>query len=128
MAKKNLAEFNNIKFIQGAVENIKLKGNDYDAVFSCFLFHELPLPIRNAICKQSRGYLKKNGFFGIVDSIQKNDDLDLEWALDQFPIDFHEPFFKNYINSPLPKILKDNDFKSVSTEIGFLSKVVYGIK
>jgi ubiquinone/menaquinone biosynthesis C-methylase UbiE len=127
-AKTNLSEFKRINFFQGAAEKLPFPSGSFDAVVSCFLFHELPQDIRKDVVDSAFIALKKNGFFGLIDSLQKNDDEAFEWALKQFPMDFHEPFFKNYVNHPLEALIEESGLKNVQSEVGFLSKAVSGVK
>ena len=127
-ARERLAKFKRIDFVQGAAEDLNFKDESFDAVYSCFLFHELPLNIREAVLKESLRLLKPLGFCGLVDSLQKNDDVDFQWALDQFPQDFHEPFYKNYTQISMEMLLEKASFKNIQSEIGFLSKAVSGVK
>jgi len=48
--------------------------------------------------------------------------------LEQFPKDFHEPFYKDYTQKPMESLLDSHGLSSVTTEIGFLSKVVSAVK
>lgn len=128
MAQENLKQFKRINYSQGAGEKTDFKSNSFDAVFSCFLFHELPSDVRLEMSHEAHRILKKQGFFGCVDSLQYNDDPEFNWALDQFPIDFHEPFFKDYTRKPLDQVWKKNKFNHVETQIGFLAKCVTGVK
>ena len=127
-ARENLKDFKNINYIQGAAENLPFKESTFDAVVSCFLFHELPMDVRIQVLQQSLQFLKAGGFLGLVDSIQKNDDKEFQWALKQFPLDFHEPFYKNYVSHPMETLLADVGLKIVQSEAGFLSKAVSGVK
>lgn len=127
-AKSNLTDFKRINFLQGAAEKLPFPKDSFDAVVSCFLFHELPQNIRSEVVQSGMAVLKTNGFYGLVDSLQKNDDAEFEWALKQFPVDFHEPFFKNYVDHPLEALLDESGLKNVQSEVGFLSKVVSGVK
>ena len=63
-----------------------------------------------------------------MDSLQENDDAEFQWALEQFPQDFHEPFYKNYTQNPLEDLMSAAGLKNVQSEIGFLSKVVSSVK
>ncbi|MBC7421277.1 MAG: class I SAM-dependent methyltransferase [Bdellovibrio sp.] len=127
-AREQLKEFKNINFVQGAAENLPFKEGTFDAVVSCFLFHELPMNIRQEVLAEGFDFLKSGGFLGLVDSIQKNDDKEFQWALKQFPLDFHEPFYKNYVQNPMEALLADAGLKNVQSEAGFLSKAVCGVK
>ena len=127
-AQKKLAEFKRVDYAQGLAENLQFKDQTFDAVFSCYLFHELPEKIRDQVVAEKYRVLKENGFLGIVDSIQTDDDSTLNWALEQFPVDFHEPFYKNYVGAKLEDILIKYDLREVSTEIAFLTKIVSAVK
>ncbi len=127
-AKKNLSNFKRIDFLQGQGEDLSFKNENFDVVYSCFLFHELPLHVREAVLKESKRLLKPMGLFGMVDSLQNNDDADFQWALKQFPQDFHEPFFKNYTQVSMESMLEEAGLKNIQSEIGFLSKAVSGVK
>ena len=128
LSQENLKNFKRINYIQGGGEKTDFKPGSFDAVFSCFLFHELPSAVRLELTGEAYRILKNQGLFGCVDSLQQNDDPELNWALDQFPIDFHEPFFKDYTHKPLAQIFKKNKFKHIKSEIGFLAKCVTGVK
>ncbi|MBC7742478.1 MAG: class I SAM-dependent methyltransferase [Bdellovibrionaceae bacterium] len=127
-ARERLKDFKNINFVQGAGEKLTFKPKTFNAVVSCFLFHELPMAVREKVLAESLRCLKPMGFLGLVDSIQKNDDQEFQWALKQFPLDFHEPFYKNYVQHPMETQLELLGLKNVQTEVGFLSKAVSGIK
>jgi ubiquinone/menaquinone biosynthesis C-methylase UbiE len=127
-ARERLKDFKNIKFVQGPAEKLKFKAKTFDAVVSCFLFHELPMPIREKVLSEAKRCVQASGFIGMVDSIQKNDGPEFQWALKQFPLDFHEPFYKNYVQHPMEAQFETLGLKNVQTELGFLSKAVTGIK
>ena len=67
---------------------------------------------------------KPGALVGVVDSLQKDDDADFEWALKQFPLDFHEPFFKSYVENPLQNLFAEVGLVGIEKKIGFLSKSV----
>lgn len=127
-ARKKLMQFNRVNYVQAAAEHLPFKDQSFDVVYSCFLFHELPHNIRQDVLTESNRVAKDNSFIGAVDSIQLGDDVDFQWALDQFPQDFHEPFYKNYVQNPLEVDLQNVGLKNVQTKVGFLSKVVSGLK
>lgn len=128
MASQNLKDFKRINYVQGPGEKTDFKSASFDAVFSCFLFHELPADVRLEMNQEAHRLLKAQGFYGCVDSLQYNDDPEFNWALEKFPIDFHEPFFKDYTRKPLNQLMEKTKFKTIETQIGFLSKCVTGIK
>lgn len=127
-AQKNLSGFKRISYVQGLAEDLQFKENSFDAVFSCFLFHELPEKIRHQVIKEKMRVLKNNGLVAVIDSIQKDDDPALNWALDQFPVDYHEPFYKNYSEKKLEAVFNKFEIADTSVELAFLTKIVSGTK
>ncbi len=126
-AQVRLGSFHRIDYMQGKGEALPLVDGTFDAVFSCFLFHELPSDVRVAMVQEGRRLLKPNGLYGMVDSLQWDDDSEFNWALEQFAKDFHEPFYKDYTQKPLETLLKEAGLTDVQAEIGFLSKAVTGV-
>jgi len=124
-AQDNLSSFSNINFHVGKGEELDFKSETFDAVVSVFLFHELPLKIREDLIKESKRVLKNGGFFGLVDSLQMDDISELNWALKEFPKSFHEPFYINYVKNPIEKIVQQVfEIDSIKTSSHFLSKCV----
>lgn len=127
-AQANLSEFERLDFVQGAAENLPFQDGKFDFIYSCFLFHELPIEIRRQVVEESFRVLKPGGHMGLVDSVQKEDAKDLEWALSQFPVDFHEPFYQNYTQNPMEGLMHYRGFVKIHKEQGFFSKAVLGQK
>ncbi|QDK45936.1 class I SAM-dependent methyltransferase [Bdellovibrio sp. ZAP7] len=127
-ARKNLVNFRGLDFVQGAAEELPFKEGHFDFVYSCFLFHELPAEVRDAAVLEGMRVLKPGGYYGLVDSVQKDEAKDLNWALEQFPKDFHEPFYKNYSLHPIENLLKDVGFLDLRKDTGFFSKAVLAQK
>ncbi len=127
-AQKRLQNFRRIDYVQGQAEKLNFTEHSFDAVVSCFLFHELPNEIRKQVIIEGQRVLKPLGFYGLIDSLQENDDVDFQWALERFPQDFHEPFYKNYTQNPMEIMFDELGLKNIQTEIGFLSKAVSGVK
>ncbi len=63
-----------------------------------------------------------------VDSVQKEDAKEFEWALEQFPVDFHEPFYKNYVMNPMEGLMLYRGFTKIHKDRGFFAKAVIGEK
>ena len=127
-AQKDLTDLPGINFIQAHAEDLPYKDQTFDLVYSCFLFHELPMAARQAVVSETKRVLKPNGYWGFVDSLQNNDDLDLQWAIDTFPADFHEPFYKNYSQNPIETLLAESQLELSGRAIGFFSKAVLAKK
>ena len=62
------------------------------------------------------------GFFGLVDSLQKGDDPDLDWALDFFPREFHEPYYAHYAANPMEPIVESEGFGGIESGTGYMAK------
>jgi ubiquinone/menaquinone biosynthesis C-methylase UbiE len=127
-ARQRLKDHVNIDFIQGDGAKLPFNSGSFDAVVSCFLFHELPKEERKKVLQESHRVLKPSGFMGLIDSIQKDDNADLNWALDDFPLRFHEPFYKNYILTPMEHLTHEAGFHDIHTQTGYFAKAVWGRK
>lgn len=127
-AQDNLHEFDRLDFVQGAAEDLPFQDGKFDLVYSCFLFHELPHEIRRQAIREGFRVLKPGGCYGLVDSLQKEDTRDFEWALEQFPVDFHEPFYKNYTQNPMEGLLNAAGFTDLRKDQGFFAKALLARK
>ncbi len=127
-AQENLADLNRIDFVQGKAEDLPFLAEQFDVVYSCFLFHELPQAIRTKVIDESFRTLKEGGYMGFVDSVQKDEAKELEWALEQFPVDFHEPFYKNYSQNPMEDLITSRGFVGLRKDKGFFAKAVLAQK
>ena len=127
-ARSSLKNFSKVDFVQCAGESLPFPDQEFDFVYSCFLFHEIPKEIRQKVVEESLRVLKPNAFMGIVDSIQQGDLPEMSLGLERFPQDFHEPFYKNYIQNPLEKLLNRPNSKLVDSELGFFSKALLAQK
>lgn len=124
-SREQLKGFKNIDFVHGFGEDLPFKNHQFDLVYSCFLFHELPVSVRKKVLEESKRVLKPKGLLGFVDSIQLGDDHKMDWALKQFPKDFHEPFYKDYIQRPMKDLLEEVGISGqLDQKIGFFSKAL----
>jgi ubiquinone/menaquinone biosynthesis C-methylase UbiE len=128
MAQKKLADRPRIDFVQSDGSHLPFQDGEFDAVYSVFLFHELPLQERLAVLHESMRVLKPGGWIGLVDSIQMGDRRDFEQFLLAFPQQFHEPFYRNYVQHPISKLLEQVGAQGVGMERGFFSKACWGTK
>lgn len=127
LARDRLRGQSHLDFIQCFGEKLPFQNEEFDVVYSCFLFHELPQDIRRQVLAETQRVLKPNGFVGIVDSLQRGDDPEMDIWLDGFPKNFHEPYYKNYIENKLEDVLVQS-FQKIEKDTGFLSKVVWAQK
>ncbi len=127
-AQKRLQDFRKINFVTANATDLPFQDASFDVVLSCFLFHELPLDVRRRVLDESWRVLRSGGWCGLVDSIQLGDKPRLDFGLESFPIDFHEPFFKNYTQHPVEKMWAERGFTNIQGDFGFFSKMVCGTK
>ena len=127
-ARKFSIKTSNVDFVQGDATQLNFKDESFHGAFSVFMFHELPRKEREEVIAEAFRVLTPGGQFVIVDSLQWNDNPALNWGLERFPQDFHEPFFKNYVKTPLEELLVKSGFKVVHKELGLLAKCVVGEK
>jgi ubiquinone/menaquinone biosynthesis C-methylase UbiE len=128
VAQRKLRDLDHIRFAQADGAHLPYGDGEFDAVYSVFLFHELPLTARREILGESLRVLKGGGFLGLVDSIQTGDKALLDPILLEFPQEFHEPFYRNYIAHPMEGLLKAAGLQGVHKETGFTSKICWGKK
>lgn len=127
-ARQKLSAHSRIDFVQADGSQLPFKPRQFDAVFSVFLFHELPWAMRKAVLRESLRVARPGGFLGVVDSLQWGDQPELDGMLEQFPKYFHEPFFRNYLDRPLETHLAEIGLRQIRKSEGFLSKACWGKK
>lgn len=117
-----------VNIVQAAAEDLLFKDNSFDALTCVFLFHELPTEVRKKVLAEVLRVLKPGGIFIAVDSIQNGDVPEYAWALEKFPQDYHEPFYRSYTAWPMTEAFSEAGLKDVQSERGFFSKCVWGFK
>lgn len=123
-AQVSLREFSRHDFLEADAEKLPFADSTVDAIYSVFLFHELPMEVRKSVLKEGIRLLKAGGFYGLVDSLQMGDVPVFDRALEQFPIEYHEPFYKNYIENQMASLLEEAGLVVEETGSGFFSKYV----
>ena len=127
-AQEELSGFNHIDFVEANASDLSFKDETFDAVYSVFLFHELPMSERRAVIRETQRVLKPGGFHGMIDSLQIGDAPQFDNSLEQFPQNFHEPFYKNYVQTPMEAEFQSGGVTVEDVKIGFFSKCVSGKK
>ncbi len=127
LARDRLRGQSHLDFVQCFGEKLPFRNEEFDVVYSCFLFHELPQEVRKEVLAEIHRVLKPNGYVGIVDSLQLKDDPDMDIWLEGFPRNFHEPFYKNYIENKLEDVVS-SFFQKIEMDFGFLSKALWAQK
>lgn len=124
VAQENLKAFPKIDFLQGDGTDLEFKDETFDAVISVYTFHEWPRKERETVIREAFRVLKPNGILVFADSLQMDDQPDLNWALERFPKIYHEPFYKDYLNNPLEKMVFDVTGAETNMEHALFTKVV----
>ena len=119
---KDRLQSDKIEFVSAKGEDLPFKDAEFDFVFSVYLFHELPRSIRLKVLAETKRVLKPSGLIAICDSLQRNDDPALNGVLENFALDYHEPFYKDYTLWNVQEALENLLFKTVVTRTHLLSK------
>ncbi len=119
-AKKVCADLVSTHFFQADASELPFESHTFDAVSATFLWHELPNDIRKKALQECMRVLRRGGTFISVESLQLGDNPVLDPLLDQFPLEFHEPFFKSYAGQRLEET--EGFTTPFHRELGFLSK------
>ena len=98
---------------QANAENLPYVDGYFQAVCSVFLFHELPPGARQNVISEAFRVLAPGGTFIICDSIQKLDSPEFSTMMDNFPIAFHEPYFRHYTEDNLEERLASVGFQDI---------------
>lgn len=128
VAQRKLADLQRIDFLQADGAKLPFSDAHFDGAYSVFLFHELPLDARRGVLQEMIRVLKPGGCLGIVDSLQIGDLPELDPFLEIFPQDFHEPFFRNYIENKLEALFEAAGLGSIESGTGFFSKAISATK
>ncbi len=120
--KKARRRLKGVRFVEADAAKLPFKDEAYDLVFSVFMFHELPREVRNQVIQEVKRVLKPGGIFFYVDSLQLDDRPNFNHILRNFPRDFHEPYYLNYIESPMRDLIEPAGFRTLTTRFGFLAK------
>ncbi|MFO0745255.1 MAG: methyltransferase domain-containing protein [Myxococcota bacterium] len=123
-AQAHLAHVPELSLVAENAEAMPFADQTFDAVTSIFLFHELPSDARRAVMREALRVVKPGGLFAIVDSAQADDAAEIRWYLEQFPVLYHEPYFKGYLIDPLPDALREVGFEVLDSRPAFVSRVV----
>lgn len=125
VAQENLRDFDNVDFINGDATNLDFKDETFDAVYSVYTLHEWPRKEREKVVSEAYRVLKPGGLLLFADSLQFNDQPDLNWALERFPQVYHEPFYANYIKDKMEDLLKRITRQEAFHDHAFFTKLAW---
>jgi ubiquinone/menaquinone biosynthesis C-methylase UbiE len=109
-------------------EHMPFADGAFDIVTSVYLFHELPRNARRNVVREMHRVLRPGGLLVIEDSAQLAESGEIATALREFPREFHEPFYADYLGDPLEGMLADAGFEVSAVEPHLVAKVVVARK
>jgi SAM-dependent methyltransferase len=89
-----------------------------------YLFHELPRNARRNVVAELYRVVRPGGLVVIEDSAQDAESAEIADVLREFPREFHEPFYADYLEDDLAAILESAGFTVESVEPHLVAKVV----
>jgi ubiquinone/menaquinone biosynthesis C-methylase UbiE len=125
-ARKRLADVDELTLAVENAEALPWADATFDIVTSVYLFHELPRNARRNVVREMLRVVKPGGLVVIEDSAQPSESPDLAAVLHDFPREFHEPFYEDYLRDDLGALLEAGGFRDVLTRQALVAKVVVG--
>jgi ubiquinone/menaquinone biosynthesis C-methylase UbiE len=122
-AREVLADVPDVSFVAENAEQLPFRDGHFGIVTSVYLFHELPRPARRRVLAETFRVLEPGGLLVIEDSAQRAESGDLAYFLGRFSAEFHEPFYRDYIEDDLAGALAEAGFVVESVEPHYVAKV-----
>jgi len=123
-AREALPRELDVSLVCDNAEKLPFLDGSFDAVSSVFLLHEVPGEVRARVLAEMARALRPGGLMVVADSIQLADAPELRSEILGFPVRFHEPYYKSYVNDDLAKLLTDAGLRVTNTKLAFLTKIV----
>lgn len=123
-ARRHLGNLRPVAWLEGNAEALPFADASLDAATCVYLFHELPPAVRRTVARELARVLKPSGTLVFMDSLQLGDRPDYDRILEQFPVRFHEPYYRNYIIDDLDDVFSAAGLEARSHRRAFLSKVM----
>ncbi len=124
IARRRLAHVDEVALAVENAERLPFADATFDAATSVYLFHELPRNARRNVVRELYRVVRPGGLVVIEDSAQLAESPELETVLRQFPRDFHEPFYADYLEDDLAGVLAAQGFEPLAVEPQLVAKVV----
>ncbi len=127
-ARRRLAKVGEVALVVENAEALPYVDGHFDVVTSVYLFHELPRRARRNVVREMFRTLRPGGLVVLEDSAQMSDSPDIATVLGGFPEQYHEPYYREYLDDDLAALLAEVGFDVVSSEPHLVAKVVVGRK
>ncbi|HET6613115.1 MAG TPA: class I SAM-dependent methyltransferase [Kofleriaceae bacterium] len=127
-ARELLADLPEVSLVAENGENLPFVDGYFDVVTSVYLFHELPRAARRRVMAEAYRVLRPGGLIVLEDSGQISDSEDIAFFYHRFHRDFHEPYYKGYLQDDLEAGLAEVGFEVTAVETHLVSKVVIARK
>jgi ubiquinone/menaquinone biosynthesis C-methylase UbiE len=123
-AERVLTGVRDVSFVIENAEKLSFRDAEFDVATSTFLFHELPERARRNVLAEMKRTLRPGGLLVLEDAAQLVESAELRVFLENFSLGMNEPFFANYIATPLEDLVRAAGFVNLRTTTAFLSKVL----
>lgn len=128
LARKRLIDLEEVSLAVENGEALPWADGTFDVVTSTYMFHELPRNARRNVVREMFRVVRPGGLVVIEDSAQLAESPQLDGVLQNFPREFHEPFYEDYLEDDLAAILTECGFSVEETQAQLVAKVVFGRK
>lgn len=124
LARQRLAHVDELALAVENGEALPFADGAFDITTSVYLFHELPRNARRNVLREMFRVTKPGGIVVLEDSAQLAESSVIGGALRNFPAEFHEPFYQDYLEDDLAAALAEVGFVVESVESHLVAKVV----
>ncbi|HEY1557923.1 MAG TPA: class I SAM-dependent methyltransferase, partial [Kofleriaceae bacterium] len=124
LARKRLADVAELTLAVENAEALPWADGTFDVVTSVYLFHELPRRARRNVVSEIARVVRPGGLVVIEDSAQPSESPELAAVLHDFPREFHEPFYEDYLDDDLARLLGEAGLIVEAVEPHLVAKVV----
>jgi ubiquinone/menaquinone biosynthesis C-methylase UbiE len=124
VARRRLADVPELTLAVENGEALPWADATFDIVTSTYLFHELPRNARRNVVREMLRVVRPGGLLVLEDSAQLAESAEIATALHEFPREFHEPFYEDYLEDDLGALVLECGFAAPEVESHLVAKVV----
>lgn len=116
------------QLIQANAETLPYADRYFHGLTCVFLFHELPAQARQNVLNECFRVLQPGGVLVICDSMQLKDSPEFAPFMANFPLLFHEPYYRDYVQDDLTQRLQEAGFICTGDDLHLASKYLIAQK